>query len=159
MPSREEVAMSELLSTDNVRQFWHEYQDSMIYRVVSFMEATENWTLDGDPAVENAVSRLSDALTNIDNLDLGNEDAIIAIANNLKSGRALRLLHVIDSARPGAASKILIHAEESSKAEGDVYSLFLRRNIVFERLRLLARIFDQSRFQVISKALEGEDHE
>ena len=34
------------LSHDGVHQFWKDYPDPMIYRVVSFMEGVEHWTVD-----------------------------------------------------------------------------------------------------------------
>jgi intracellular multiplication protein IcmW len=149
------------LTTDGIRQFWKHYEDPMIYRVVSFMESVESWTLDGDEALESAVAELSRQLDDIGNVsldELGQQDLFIRLANNLKTGRALRLLQVLDTAHPGAASKLLMHAEEISQSMDDMAGLFLRRNIVFERLRLLARVFAPARFNLILKALEGEDH-
>ena len=58
---------------------------------------------------------------------------------------------------PGSASKILIHAEEKSLGSHDAASFFLKRNIVFERLRLLSRTFSEYRLQLVSRALEGEE--
>ena len=56
----------------------------------------------------------------------------------IRTGRCLRLLMSLDSAHPGAAaSKILMHAEEKTQSDEDDAGVFLRRNIVFERLRLL----------------------
>lgn len=149
--------MSEL-HPETVQRFWREYKDPMIQRVIAFMETVEQWALDGNPEFESTLTTLSDSLTNIDNVDFGQDDRFIEVANALKSGRSLRLLHVLDTARPGAASKLLIHAEETSKGEDDIYGLFLRRNIVFERLRLLSRVFAPERFALVIRALEGDDH-
>ncbi len=145
------------LSIEAVRQFWLEYKDPMIHRVVDLMELVEPWTLDQDANFEQAVTTLSNSLTDIENLDLGQQDPIIEITNNLKTGRSLRLLQVIDIAKPGTASKLLVHAEETTKAEDDSHGLFLRRNIVFERLRLLSRVFSPDRFKLLIRALEGEE--
>jgi len=125
-------------------KFWSEYQDPMIYRVISFMEGVETWTLDGNPELEAAVSQLGNELDDISKVDmseLGNEELFIRLAANIKSGRALRLLQAIDTVHPGAASRLLIHAEETSQTSEDPAGIFLRRNIVFERLRLLSRVF------------------
>ncbi len=148
------------LSHQATSQFWYEYEDPMIYRVVTFMEGVENWTLDGSPELEEAINKLGhelDDISKIDMGDLGQEEAFIRIACNIKSGRALRLLQAIDVVHPGAASRLLIHAEETSQNSEDPAGIFLRRNIVFERLRLLARVFSEERFQLILKALEGEE--
>ncbi|MHA7841498.1 MAG: type IVB secretion system protein IcmW [Gammaproteobacteria bacterium] len=145
------------LTHEGVHQFWKEYHDPMIYRVVAFMESVEKWPLEDSPAFEEAMEKLGQELDNIGNYELGNEDDFIQLATSLKMGRSLRLLQCMDISHPGAASKLLIHAEEETKTTEDMHGLFLRRNIVFERLRLLARIFSQERFTLVMKALEGEE--
>lgn len=147
------------LSTPSVNHFWKQYEDPMIYRVVSFMESVEKWTLDGNPELEAAIAELSMQLDDISKVnldDLGQQDLFIRLADNIKTGRALRLLQSLDIAHPGSASKLLMYAEENSLSPDDPAGLFLRRNIVFERLRLLARVFAPARFALILKALEGE---
>jgi intracellular multiplication protein IcmW len=147
------------LSPKAVHRFWHDYKDPMIYRVISFMESVENWTLDGDPKLEAALNRLGETLENIGSIDLQQEDQFIQICAYVKAGRALRLMQCLDTAHPGAASKLLMHAEEVTKGSDDTPGLFLRRNIVFERLRLLARVFATDRLNMVLKALEGSDNE
>lgn len=147
------------LSSKGVHQFWKDYQDPMIYRVVSFMENVEAWTKDNNPDFEAAMIALGKELDQIGKInldDLGQQELFIRIADNLKMGRALRLLQSMDTTHPGSASKLLMHAEEVSQTPDDEAGLFLRRNIVFERLRLLARVFSQPRLALILKALEGE---
>lgn len=146
-------------STQAVAQFWNQYRDRAIYRVVAFMEGVEEWTLDGDPNIEVALQRLGQELDNLSKVDLeklGQKDLFIYIGNAIKSGRTLRLLQAIDAVHPGSASKLLIYSEESSKNPDDPPGLFLRRNIVFERLRLLSRVFSPARFALVLKAMEGE---
>jgi intracellular multiplication protein IcmW len=148
------------LSNEAVHQFWRQYDDPMIYRVITFMEGVDSWTVDGDAEVEDAMSVLGTELDDIAMLDMGElnqDDIIIHIASRIGMGRTLRLLHAIDSVHPGAASKLLIHAEEVTESSQDTAGLFLRRNIVFERLRLLARVFSAERFALILKVLEGEE--
>ncbi len=148
------------LSHKAAAQYWHDYVDPMIYRVVTFMESVENWTLDGDPQFEEAMNQLGKELDDIESIDMnmfGQEDKFIRIVGNIKSGRGLRLLQAIDTVHPGSASKILIHAEETSTSSQDPAGFFLKRNIVFERLRLLARVFSEYRLKLISRALEGEE--
>lgn len=149
------------LSSQGTHAFWHQYHDSMIYRVVSFLEGVEDWILDGNPELEAEINKLGEELDNISKLDmtkLGHETTYIEICNSVSSGRALRMLQAIDTVHPGSASKLLIYAEENSKSSEDPPGLFLRRNIVFERLRLLGRVFSKARMQLVLKALEGEEH-
>lgn len=141
-------------------QFWYDYVDPMIYRVVTFMESVEDWTLDGDPNLEEAISTLGKELDNLQSVDisaLNQENEFIRLVGNIKSGRGLRILQAIDSAHPGSASKVLIHAEETTRALNDPAGFFLKRNIVFERLRLLSRVFSEYRLKLVSSALEGEE--
>lgn len=145
------------LTHDGVHKYWKDYVDPMIYRVVSFMEAVEQWPLDGNEQFEQALERLSQELEHLGNYEVGKPDDLIALCCHLKTARALRLLQCLDQAHPGAASKLLIHAEEQSQSHDDLPGLFLRRNIVFERLRLLSRLFSAERFNLILKALENED--
>jgi intracellular multiplication protein IcmW len=143
------------LSRKAAHQFWQEYKDTFIYRVVSFMESVENWTLDGNPAFEEGIQKLGDALENIGGIDLQQEDQFIKIATFIKMSRTLRLMQCLDTAHPGAASKLLMRAEEATQANDDIYGLFLRKNMVFERLRLLGRVFAKERLDLILSALEG----
>jgi intracellular multiplication protein IcmW len=149
------------LSREAVHEFWSRYQDPNVYRVITFMEGVETWTLDGNPDVENALQLLGQELDNLAKVDLGQlgqQELFIKTACHVKAARVLRILQAIDTAHPGSASKLLIHAEEISQTPDDSPGLFLRRNIVFERLRLLSRVFAPQRISLIMKALEGEEH-
>jgi len=149
------------LSREAVHEFWSRYQDPNVYRVITFMEGVETWTADGNNEVESALQKLGQELDNLAGVDLGQlgqQELFIKIACHVKAARVLRVLQAIDTAHPGSASKLLIHAEEVSQTPDDPPGLFLRRNIVFERLRLLSRVFAPQRIALIMKALEGEDH-
>ncbi|AAU28746.1 TPA: intracellular multiplication protein IcmW [Legionella pneumophila] len=148
------------LSHEASAKYWFEYLDPMIYRVITFMESVENWTLDGNPELEEAMKQLGQELDDIEKIDLGllaEEDKFIRIVGNIKSGRGLRLLQAIDTVHPGSASRVLIHAEETSLSSSDPAGFFLKRNIVFERLRLLSRVFCQYRLKLVLRALEGDE--
>nr|WP_019218017.1 type IVB secretion system protein IcmW [Legionella tunisiensis] len=122
------------LSHEASSQYWNDYVDPMIYRVITFMESVEDWTLDGNPVLEEVISRLGKELDDIEKIDmgmLGQEDVFIRLVGNIKSGRGLRLLQAIDTVHPGSASRILIHAEETSTGSHDPAGFFLKRNIVF----------------------------
>ena len=138
-------------------EFWKSYDDPMIYRVVAFMETVENFTLDGTPALEAVIDKLGDALDGVTNFDLSKEENFIALCTHLKSSRILRILQAIDTIDPGSASKVLMYAEEHNNSDHLMAGLFLRRNIAFERLRLLSRVFSQERFNMVLKLME-QDH-
>ena len=143
------------LDLTSSHEYWKNYEDPMIYRVVAFMEAVEKWTHDGNPKLEAAIAAMSQALDSVEKYQLGKEDSMIKLGCYIKATRVLRMLQAIDTIEPGSASRLLMYAEEHSITSDDPSGLFLRRNIVFERLRLLARIFAPERFNILLKALEG----
>ena len=146
--------MSHILSSEAVNQFWREFQDPFIYRVIAFMESKEEWTVDGDAKLEEAMASLSKSLDGLGNIELDCKDDLVTIAASVKTGRGLRMLMALDMAHPGAAARILMHAEEQTRSDSDMPGMFLRRNVVFERLRLLGRIFAKDRIEFLNKALE-----
>jgi intracellular multiplication protein IcmW len=148
------------LSHEAAAKYWFSYPDPTIYRVLTFLESVENFTLDGDPELESALKTLGETLDNIQDVDLdaiAQQDAFIKIAAHIKSTRCLMLLQAIDTVHPGSASKVLSHAERNSFLPNDPSSLFLKRNLAFERLRLLSRVFSEYRLYQINRALEGEE--
>ncbi|KTC64513.1 Intracellular multiplication protein IcmW (plasmid) [Legionella adelaidensis] len=148
------------LSHEASAKYWFEYIDPMIYRVITFMESVEDWTLDGNPELEAAITQLGKELDDIESVDLnalGEEEQFIRLVGNIKSGRGLRLLQALDTVHPGSASRVLVHAEETSTSSADPAGFFLKRNIVFERLRLLSRVFSENRLKLVARALEGEE--
>ncbi len=146
------------LSHSAVHQFWKNYQDPTIYRVISFMEGVEGWTQDETPELESVIKELGKTLDKIENIELQQEENIVELVTHIKTGRGLRLLMCLDNAHPGAAAKVLMYAEEHTQSDQDNSGVFLRRNIVFERLRLLSRVFAPDRLKLVLKALEDRDY-
>lgn len=136
-------------------EFWQTYNDPMIYKVIAFMETAENWSLDGDPTLETAIQALSDALGALTSFELGKEEEFVTLCAHIKTSRILRLLQTIDTIDPGSASKLLMYAEENNNPDNVMASLFLRRNIIFERLRLLGRVFSKERIDLVLSVLES----
>lgn len=146
------------LSSESVHKFWHGYPDPSIYKVISFMEGVESWTKDGDSKLESSLAELGKVLDKIGSIDLQEEDKFIKILSAIKMGRALRILQCMNVAYPGAASKLLVYAEENTEDIPDAAKLFLRRNIVFERLRLLGRVFSKKRVEALTRILKDKEN-
>lgn len=143
------------LSPKACHQFWHGYNDPTLYRVICFMESVEKSTIDGDSDFEVAISELGAVLDDLGKVDLKNEDMVIELIAFIKISRSLRVLQSIDVAHPGSASKLIAYARKSSQSSIDIPGYFLRRNIVFERLRLLSRVLAKERFDIVQQALNG----
>lgn len=145
------------LDLQAAHEYWKSYDDPMIFRVISFMETAEQWTLDGQPEFEAAIQELGDKLDQLTRFELSKEEQFVTLSAHIKTSRILRLLQAVDTIEPGSASRILMYAEENNTPENITTGLFLRRNIIFERLRLLARVFSPERFELVLKALEHEN--
>jgi len=146
------------LTIKGAHQFWYDYGDPILYRVISFMESVESWTYDNTIEIEKAIKKLANALEDADKFELKQEENYINIGANLHMGRLLRILQAIDSIEPGSASKVLMYSEENNH-KNETIALFLQRNIAFERLRLLTRVFSPERLTMLSRTLEGADSE
>ena len=81
---------------------------------------------------------------------------LIKLLVSLKTGRALRVLQYIDQLQPGSASKLLIYAEVSGETD-ELAKFFLQRNLIFERMQLLSRVFSPVRFKLIMDAFDKAD--
>ena len=147
------------LDMQSCHEFWKSYNDFNIYRAIAFLEGVEDWTLDGEPTVEKALTSLGEALDRLGEIDLEEEQKFVEVVAHIKTGRGLRLLMALDSAYPGAAAKVLMHAEDLKNETDELCKIFLHRNMIFERMRLLSRIFSEERFKIVTKALEEAGHE
>ncbi len=148
------------LSLESVHAFWHDYDRRTLYRIVTSMEGIESWTGDSDPKADAALNQLGLAIDNLDDVDIHDEGLVIKILVNTRSSRALRLMQFLDVLKPGTASKLLIYAEEHTKEadnKNKYADLFLKRNVAFERLQLLGRVFAPERINLVLKALESSD--
>lgn len=143
------------LSHKSCHTFWKEYKDKSVYEITCFMESAEDWSIDENTneTLEQAITKMAASIDKIGKIEIKDPSNIIKIIANLKITRTLRILQALDTANPGAASKILSAAEESS-SEDEAAKLFLHRNIVFERLRLISRIFSEERMKKIQSVLE-----
>ncbi len=150
------------LSTEAVHAFWYDYDSRILYRIVCMMESVEFWTVDEQPEVDEALKQLGLLFDKGEGLELKLQDHLIKILVSIKAGRALRLMQYLDVLKPGTASKLLIYAEDKLKENTEeemhpFYDMFLKRNLAFERLQLLGRVFAQERINLVLRALETSD--
>ena len=147
------------LHLDAINAFWDSYDRRTLYRVIVSLERAESWAKDRDPDVEQAVINLGKSIDSASSFDITDEALIIRLLANTHSGRAMRILQSLDMARPGTASQLLMYAEDASEGKGgralDPFAkLFIKRNLVFERLQLLSRVFSPQRVTLLVKSLE-----
>lgn len=148
------------MSIEAVHAFWHHYDKRILYRIITSMEGIETWVADTDHEVEEVFLRLGAQLDKIEDFELTDEGAVVQVLANTRSSRALRLMQYLDTLQPGTASKLLVYAEEQTKDaehKNRYANLFLKRNLSFERLQLLARVFAPERINLILRALESQN--
>ena len=148
------------LHTDAVHAFWDSYDRRTLYRVVVALEKMEHWHQDTAPRVEAALMKLGEQIDAVSSVEEVDDQKLMRVLTSTASPRAFRLLQAIDMIKPGTASSVLMHAEEASKKEDnpdECAKLFLRRNLVFERLQLLSRLFSPNRIFLVLNALDDLD--
>jgi intracellular multiplication protein IcmW len=148
------------LTQESVHAFWDNYDRRTLYRIVVALEHVESWVIENNPEIALALVRLGQALDRIKTFDLREEASLIRLLIGLHTGQALRILQALDMIKPGTAAQLLMYAEETGgegkgKTPNPQAKVFLRRNLVFERLQLLSRIFGPQRLSLALKALES----
>ena len=141
------------ISLSGAHDFWKNFQDDTVYRVIVLLESVERNYYDGNEAYEKAMSDLEDALSVMRNGDdLKDRQAMLGVLAYTKTSRYLRILQALDEVTPGAASRVIAQAEKSGR-DNQSAQLFLQRNIIFERFRLLPRVLASDRLEMIVSAL------
>lgn len=148
------------LHTDAVHAFWDSYDRRTLYRVIVALERVETWRLDADPTIEKAILELGRAMDMGYSFEIeGKEETFVNILANIGAAKAIRVLQALDMASPGSASKLLMFAEKMVENKrggkiGQQAEVFLSRNLVFEKIQLLSRVFSPHRVSLVLKALE-----
>ena len=141
------------ITLSGAHEFWSAFHDATVYRVIVLLESAEQAYHDGDPSYEAAMQQLGDALSNMrPGDDLKDRALMLNVLAYTKTSRYLRILQALDEVTPGAASRV-IGAAEKSKLDDAGAQLFLRRNITFERFRLMPRVLSSERLEMVVAAL------
>ena len=74
--------------------YWKNYQDPDIIKVLRIMEHQEDWTLDGHPPVEDALSSFGSSLDDIEKVSLKEKTKLIESITHLKASRFLYILQI-----------------------------------------------------------------
>lgn len=141
------------LSYEACHEYWSKHPDPSVYKAICFMESVEDWAADSDAEVDQLFSDLGSALSGVEDLELEYASEIIFVAAQVKASRKLMLMQILNESSPGYVARLLRHAEKSQENK-KINQLFLKRNILFERLRLLGKIFDPQATKKIKEVLE-----
>lgn len=141
-------------SLEYCHEYWANHSDPLVYKALCFMESIEDWAVDDSEEMDEAIRILGVSLENIDNIDLDHAEDFINVAAYIKATRNLMLLQVLNDGYPGAVSKLVRHAESSSH-NNKTCSLFIKRHVLFERLRLMGKMFSEESSNTIKEILES----
>ena len=142
------------LSMETVHAFWHEYDKNILYKIVCSFEKSESWVVYNEQT-QQLISDLGDILEKTPKFDFLKQETLIEILTVIKFSQALRVMQFMESKSPGIIAKLLMWADEKKRnnQSNQHINTFLRRNLIFERLQLLARIFSKERIDLLSKSL------
>ena len=122
--------------------------------IIKFIEHTEDWVESDNPATQEALVSLGEYLdTATDASNLAEID-LVRICAYLHLSQKLRIMQVVDSIAPGTATKMITEAEKNA-VNDDAANAFLKRNLIFERIRIISRIVAPSRIQMVQKIYES----
>lgn len=144
------------LRNEAIHAFWDNYDRRTVYRIIVALEKVEAWSADRSPKVQALLEELGNVLDKVSQFNLPDESKLITLLAHISAGKALCLLQAFETLKTGTASRLLMYAEEHSegpKQDPDA-RLFLKRNLIFERLQLLSRLFSPQRMALILRALE-----
>ena len=122
--------------------------------IISFIEHTEDWVESQNISTEEALEKLGrylDTATDASNLS---ESDLVNICAYIHLSQKLRIMQVVDSIAPGAATKMIKDAEKNA-ANNPAANTFLKRNLIFERMRIISRLLAPSRIQLVQKIYES----
>lgn len=134
--------------------FWKAFQDVNVYRAICLMEKVEDWALDNNPEVEEKLIEMGRLLQYSPAKKIEKMDDLLVMCAYIRMSRKLRFMQILDQIDPGSASRLIQFAEQqqfSSNAAG----LFLKRNVIFERMRMISRIVSSERLAMVRKMVDA----
>lgn len=142
------------LSKETVHAFWHEYDPQILYKVVCSFEESETWIHYDDQSAQ-LISDLGDVMEKAANFDFFKQETLIKLLTSIKFSQALRVMQFMETKSPGIITRLLMWADEKNRNnQAEQYMVsFLRRNLIFERLQLLARVFSHDRLELLTKSI------
>lgn len=142
------------LSLEACHAFWAGFDDNNIISIIRLMEQSEHWTLDHNPMVAESLLELGHALKDVkDGNGIDAFDKILSLCVYLRMSQKLRFMQTLDQLDPGTAAKLIQYAEKKQFQSADA-SLFLKRNVVFERMRIISRMLAPGRIDMLRHMID-----
>lgn len=142
------------LTLEGCHAFWKRFPDPNVSRVVRLMEEVETWALDRNPDVDKKLIEWARDFFGQGPRKIEQLESLVKLCAYVRMSRKLRLMQLIDQMDPGAASRMIQLAEQQQFSSPEA-NLFLRRNVIFERMRITARILSAERLAFVKKIVES----
>ena len=147
------IRMTDLSHKSSVA-FWQDFMGGSVYPIIEFIEGNELFGEENNANLANEIEQLGAFFATATTLPDGQEESIIKIASPLYLSQKLRIMQLADTLSPGYATKMIKKAEERS-LEDKSCEIFLKRNLLFERMRIISRVFTEERIQLVQALYEN----
>ena len=141
------------LDHESSLQFWQHFMGGAVYDTIEFLEKNESWTLADHESIQEQLATLGQELDKGSNTMDFDLTSLIRICSLLHMSQKLRIMQCVDAIKPGTATR-MISASESASSSDELAKIFLQRNMIFERTRILQRILSPDRLQKLRKLYE-----
>lgn len=141
------------LSHESALDFWKTFMGGSVAHIIQFIEHTEDWV---QLSAEDSAA-LEDFGKHLDNINSDtkiNEQDVAEACATLHLSQKLRVMQALDAVSPGFATRMITSAEKNAM-NSERSKMFLQRNLIFERMRIISRVFSKSRLQLVQKLYEN----
>ena len=142
------------LSHKSSIEFWQSFMNGAVYPIIEFIEGTEHFAEENNANLAEDIQRVGQFLESATSLADDSEEHLVKICAPLYLSQKLRIMQLTDALSPGYATKMIKKAEEKA-LEDKSCEIFLKRNLLFERLRIVSRIFTEERIQLVQGLYEA----
>lgn len=142
------------LSHESSIEFWNGFMNGSISHIIKFIEHTESWVDKESPNVVESLSKLGSFFDTATESSTLSAEELVKICAGLHLSQKLRIMQLSDSVSPGLATK-MIKAAEDNASKDDLNKIFLQRNLIFERMRIISRLLSPHRIQLVQKIYES----
>lgn len=127
--------------------------DKISAETIAAIKSKEDWIVDSEPTVQDAIEGVSGKLHGAENLNAVSVDLAVQLFSRLKVERSLLLLRLFSDKHRSMIYKAL-NVEQLNNEQLKVYqTVFIQRLLILTRTSVTATIFSQQRTAVISDYL------
>ncbi|MEC7030884.1 MAG: hypothetical protein VXW87_04395 [Pseudomonadota bacterium] len=142
------------LSHKSTLAFWQDFMDGSIFPLIQFIEGSEDFANEHSETLKETLETTGAFLESATQLADGSEEHFVKLCAPLFMSQKLRIMQLADAISPGFATKMIKKSEALSLNDKDC-EIFLKRNLLFERLRIISRVFSPEKIQLVQGIYES----